>query len=336
MAYVNLSKMPSAKKEYVTSFDMLAGGLNLQELDYRIDNNESPEMKNLLWREGVLSCRDGQVWVRVEDDGTPVDDPCDFVCAYEWLWHGCMFVHHSGGICVVNKDTGVPYALYEFDSEIKDHGTFFAYNDKLYYKTTGLYVEITYAVPDPELDDNNDPIEPEWYEYFSADDVTGYVPVTYINCSPLKGSGTVYQPENRISAKKTLWYNAAYTMEITVSSTDLSASLEETYFRAKNNTPGTYVFTYTTEWTLGGESVDPFDYGITVGGTPTNGDTMTVVYAYVDRYYLPLSGLDVTNVTVNGTSKTPESITLSVVTGLTAAIDKDTWRSYVSRSRSQV
>ena len=326
MAYVNLSKMPSAKKEYVTSFDMLAGGLNLQELDYRIDNNESPEMKNLLWREGVLSCRDGQVWVRTEEDGTPVDDPCEFVCAYEWLWHGCMFVHHSLGIAVVNKDTGVPYSLYAFDEEIKDHGTFFCYNDKLYYKTTGLYVVITYEVPDQEH---------EWYECFSADDVEGYVPVTYINCSPLNGSGTVYQPENRLSSKKTLWYNASYTMDVSVTG-DISVSLEESYFRAMNNAPGTYVFTYTTEWELDGSAVDPFDYGITVGGTPTNGDTITVVYAYVDRYYLPLSGLDITDVTVNGVSKTKESITLSASTGVTASIDKNIWRSYVNTSGSYV
>ena len=41
---------------------------------------------------------------------------------------------------------------------------------------------------------------------------------------------------------------------------------------------GTYTFVYSTEWTLGGESADPADYGITVTGTPVAGDTMVLVY----------------------------------------------------------
>jgi hypothetical protein len=36
----------------------------------------------------------------------------------------------------------------------------------------------------------------------------GYVPTTYINCSPENGAGYAYQPENRISSSKRLEYNA--------------------------------------------------------------------------------------------------------------------------------
>ena len=328
MGYVNLSKMPSAKKEYVTSFDMLAGGLNLQELDYRIDNNESPEMKNLLWREGVLSCRDGQVWINSTGLGT-------FHTAYDRLWNDCMFAHAGNCLYVVEPQTGESYLIYEADGGMSVRGTFFPYNEKLYYKTEGYYIVITYAEPDPQLDDNNEPIEPAWYEYFSADDVEGYVPVTYINCTPANGSGTIYQPENRISSKKTLWYNSAYTMGVTVSG-DFTVSLEDSYFRARQNTPGTYVFEYTTEWELDGVPTDPLDYGITVGGTPVNGDAITVVYAWVNRYYLPLTGLDVTNVTVDGVTQTEEKITVSDSEGITATLDKDVWRSAVTVSGSYV
>ena len=63
MAYVNLAHMPSPKQEYVVNFGNLNGGLNLSELEYRLKNTESPDMKNLLWREGVLCSRDGQEWV---------------------------------------------------------------------------------------------------------------------------------------------------------------------------------------------------------------------------------------------------------------------------------
>ena len=55
------------KKEYALDYSNLCGGLNLWELDYRLRRGESPEMKNLVWREGTLNCRDGQVLL----DGTP-------------------------------------------------------------------------------------------------------------------------------------------------------------------------------------------------------------------------------------------------------------------------
>ena len=308
MGYVNLSSMPSAKKEYVTSFDTLAGGLNLQELDYRISNNESPEMKNLLWREGVLSCRDGQVWVNDTDGGV-------FHSAYELLWNGSMFVHSDNKIYAVNPTTGVRTLLYTASGTMNVRGKFFPYNEKLYYKTEGYYIEITYSSGS-----------------FSASNVEGYIPVTYINCSPLNGSGTVYQPENRISSKKTLWYNASFVLTPSVSG-DFSVSVEETYFRIMcGNTPGTYVFEYTTEWTLNGDSVDPLAYGITIGGTPVNGDTITVYYAFLNRYYLPFSGLDITGITVDGVEQEDEELTIEATTGLTATVDRSVWRSEVTES----
>ena len=57
---VSLSSMPSFPKTYSVDFPRLDGGLNLWELDYRIKNNQSPEMKNMWWQDGVLQCRDGQ------------------------------------------------------------------------------------------------------------------------------------------------------------------------------------------------------------------------------------------------------------------------------------
>ena len=50
MAYVNMSHMPNPKTEYTVNFSALDGGLNLSELEYRLNNDESPAMRNLLWR----------------------------------------------------------------------------------------------------------------------------------------------------------------------------------------------------------------------------------------------------------------------------------------------
>ena len=52
--YLSTSSLPSAKTEYSVDYDKLDGDLNLWNLDYRMGRNESPEMENLWWRDGVL------------------------------------------------------------------------------------------------------------------------------------------------------------------------------------------------------------------------------------------------------------------------------------------
>ena len=309
MAYVNLSKMPSPKTEHVVSFERLSGGLNLHELDYRIGNNESPEMKNLHWREGVLSSRDGQVWVN--------DSVLDgFVTAYEEFWNGVMIIHAGKKLYRVNPETGVRTELYT-GANMTERGTFFPYNEKLYYKTKGYYVAISYSGGS-----------------FSASNITAYDPVTYINCDPSNGAGTVYQPENRLSPRKTLWYNAAYRLELIVSTTSITAVVEDSYFRMRINTPGTYTFTYDgTNWKLSGNIVNMLDYGITVGGTPSNGNTIKAVLTFVNEYYLPVTDITITKIEVDGVEQNEESITMTHSPDtFTAALDPNVWRVKVTAS----
>lgn len=58
--YVNLTHLPTPKQEYVINFDKLTGGLNLYAPDYELKRNESPDMENMLWKNGVLCSRSGQ------------------------------------------------------------------------------------------------------------------------------------------------------------------------------------------------------------------------------------------------------------------------------------
>ena len=61
--YTNMRDGPSPKKEYVLDYSNLCGGINLWDPDYRLKPNESPEMKNLLWRNGMLCSRKGQMYL---------------------------------------------------------------------------------------------------------------------------------------------------------------------------------------------------------------------------------------------------------------------------------
>ena len=214
--YTNMKKAASPKKEYVLDYSNLCGGINLWDLDYRLKTNESPEMKNLLWRNGMLCSRKGQVYLNSTMLGLGI-------AAYQRFWHGAIFAHIGDGIYCFQITRGeaggfarnitsayaqsAPSELRSGGNELAVEGqllctglplvrgTFFTYSDKLYYKTTGAYKEITAVY------ENN-----AWS--FSAATVYPYEPVILINASPSTGAGDLYQPENRLSSRKTVWYNA--------------------------------------------------------------------------------------------------------------------------------
>ena len=185
MPKISMRYMPSPNYERSMNYGNLAGGLNMWELDYRLRTNESPEMKNLVWKDGCLNSRNGQVWV---DDTNRTTG----YTAYEAWFHGAIFYHAGTSIYWINPSATTPTSTAVYtNANLNKRGTFFLYDTKLYYKAPGFYVQITWTG-----------------STFTAANVTGYVPTTYINCSPSNGAGDAYQPENFISPKCTLEYNA--------------------------------------------------------------------------------------------------------------------------------
>lgn len=198
MAYVNLSKMPDPRQEYTVNFGNLNGGLNLSELEYRLKNTESPYMKNLMWREGVLCSRDGQALVT----GNPFPDQTfdhDIGKAmYDRLFHGRIIAHIENGLYAWDTTAESPswvtlIALSGTPASVTKPGAFFIYNGDLFYKIPGYYFKIEY-------NDQTDTL--------TASQVTGFVPTILMNTDPDTAAGDPYQPENRISSQKTVLYNA--------------------------------------------------------------------------------------------------------------------------------
>ena len=183
---ISLSSYPTAQRSYIVDFPKLTGGLNLWELDYRMDANQSPNMKNLWWQDGVLQCRDGQRYVM--EDSLGKGHTC-----YDGLFHGHAFFHIGEGIYHGDPEEN-PMVLQELGQGVPgNRGTFFRYLDWLFYKNRGGYYRITWE-----------------YGEFVMKDMTylAYTPVVAINAHPSYGSGDLYQPENRLSARKTVRYNA--------------------------------------------------------------------------------------------------------------------------------
>lgn len=266
--YISGNTFPNGPEKKVMTIKDLSGGLNLLELDYRMGPGESPKMKNLWWRDGLLCCRDGQEYVFTEKIGRGI-------CCYDRLFHGHMVVHIADGIYAAVP--GSSMTLTKLCGGLEPvRGSFIAYRDALLYKNRGAYKRIVWdgAV-------------------LSAEDVQAYTPVTVINCTP-EGSGDLYQPENRLSSQKTVWYTAArtthsvsftagnYSKTFTYQTADGEpvASVEQVYI----NTTLQDVATYTLSEDL---------LTVTFKSSVEAGATVTVVYTVgVREYHLPVEEVD--------------------------------------------
>lgn len=196
MARVKVSSLPS--REYTIRFPRLDGGLNTWELGYRLDANESPEMKNLWWQNGALCSRDGQVYLN--DEGRGIGRT-----AYEGLFHDHAFFHSGDKLysayiphtdVVTMLKNGV--VLQEIRSGVGESaGTWFRYGEKLYYKNRGGYYGI--AVDGTTV---------------TCEEVVAYIPIILINTDPTTAKGDEYQSENRLSSQKTVWYSTVEGVKV--------------------------------------------------------------------------------------------------------------------------
>lgn len=207
MAYVNLSHMPDANREYVVNLDRLDGGLNIDELPFRIKNNESPAMKNMFWRDGILCARDGQEWV-IQANLT-ADPAWEWNRVYERLFHGFVVVavmdaSYYAHFYYANPNAENPVWKQLGYFEFGGGGTFFRYGEYLYYKGESLYLKFSVGA-DPQT---SEPILTQTIiGDFGGYNINAYTPVTVLNASPDDGAGDLYQPENRINPAKTVKYN---------------------------------------------------------------------------------------------------------------------------------
>ena len=162
MAKVRNGALPSPSPERCVSYERLSGGLNLWELDYRLRRSESPEMKNLIWRDGTLNCRDGQVWLNETVRGAGhamADRP----------FHGFLVFHAGTKLYACDRQTGTVSLLRS--GLTQQPGSFFIYNESLYYKNRGGYLAIA----------------PNGNGGLSASPGPAYTPVTLINADPDSG-----------------------------------------------------------------------------------------------------------------------------------------------------
>lgn len=149
------------------------GGLNLKDLEFEQEVNQSPYMLNAMYRNGAFGKRYGQE-IHSNYEGT----------IYSMVYYdGNIFVHSGTKIF---KNTGgliVPVAT----SMPEESGMFIVYAQKLYYLiSSGFYV----------------------YSNGAFGDVDGYVPDFLINCEPDGSHADPLDELNLMSDKFSYIYNA--------------------------------------------------------------------------------------------------------------------------------
>lgn len=265
---ITASQQPDPPVEKTAVFRNLSGGLNLWELDYRMDADQSPDMKNLWWCDGVLGSRDGQMYLSRNDPGKGL-------AAYEQLFWGHAVCHIGDGLYA-----GVPgpdMVLRKLCGGLpQEGGCFLRYREALLYKTRGSYLSITWDG-----------------ESLTAQDVVPYVPVTQINTDP-DGAGDLYQPENRLTGQQIIWYHAA--RETRGVSFTATGSAVEFRFSTEDGEPVAsveQVYLGTTLQGSGDYTLSADQQTVRFSTAPEAGITVSVVYTVGVRvYHLPVQDLD--------------------------------------------
>ena len=302
---ISLSSVPNQHATKMVDFPRLDGGLNLWEMDYRLNRNQSPEMKNLWWQDGVLQCRDGQSYLygpSQEQLMTPlpegvepwVDLGVGYTCTSDLFWDHAFF-HIGTKLYYMDPSAETPAMTELVDGVPENRGTFFRYNDGLFYKNRGAFIKVKY--------------DPAKTPVFSASHVedNAYTPIIVMNASPSTGSGDTYQPENRLSPKKTVQYNAAEDQQMITKNGDGSTKVFDL-----GKTAAADQLTRVTDVYFGSTLVNTAVYTtdvstgkVTFTTAPPSDTIITFVAKFgVVTYQLPVKEVDaVTEVKVNGKVK---------------------------------
>ena len=155
---------------------------------------------------------------------------------------------------------------------------------------------------------------------YSYDEVAGYkwqtvepyIPCVNISVDARHESGTSYEAINMLSdyVAETFQNNVYSTVtghSATGSISGATITVDETLFLAMLPDQGSYVFTYTEAdhtWLLSGDQVSISNYGISLGASPANNDTITVAVQSSMRINLPKRVLSITDMKVFASTDT--------------------------------
>jgi hypothetical protein len=153
---------------------LLNGGLNLTDLEWKISDNQTSNVRNMWFYNGELSKRWGQEYVN-DDIGAVI------LSVYNRKYEG-QIIFHSGTKLYKLVDSTITEI---YDGLTATKGSFFKFGGILYYMQPGKYLQ---------------------YDGTTVSEVVPYIPVVIINRTP-SGGGDVLEDYNRIGKGFTNKFN---------------------------------------------------------------------------------------------------------------------------------
>lgn len=333
--YVDLSRFPDPNKLHTVDLPQLDGGWNINVRGYKLPQNESPDMKNLWWQDGMLRCRDGQSEVPTQ---TPADEPGltgKTYAVYDSTFYGYGFAHIGRTVYYFDPTTESVTYHPMLQNVNPTGGSFFRYGDDLFYKN-GAWSETINAGEDGTQQVVHHGgyyrihYMPEDKLRFVMSDVSqeAFVPTILLNADPSTGAGDRYQPENRLSSMKKVRYSPVIYDE----EQEFTGDGKTVEFKRDLIAPSpasASLACYVKEVHVNGQRVGAAEYtlvddgsarsGVSFKAAPADGAKVLVKYQYCDQSYAPpVSGFSEANyvlvATVMGDGKTRDFSSADLVT----------------------
>lgn len=147
----------------------IAGGINYEDIEYQLADDQSPYALNVWYHNRIL----GKRWGYKQTNNTPTEP---ILTAYPYKFLGYFIF--AAGTKLYRYDPATGTATMIFSGLTQQKGSFFKYNGKLYYINGANYVA---------------------WDGSSCTAVVPYIPTVVINRTPT-GGGSVNQDYNRLGA----------------------------------------------------------------------------------------------------------------------------------------
>ncbi len=158
------------------------GGLNISDLEHKIQDNQSPSMCNMWFRDRTLSKRWGQEKLSFTDGEDPL--ALSDIYAVSKEFEGYVCIHAGSKLYKWDTETNV---LTDIATIAAVEGVFAEFNGRLYYLDGTQIWQI----------------EPSW----ECSAVAAHVPLVYINCAPDLSQSDAVDAFNLIGAGFEVHYN---------------------------------------------------------------------------------------------------------------------------------